>query len=79
MRRRDFISIIGTTAATGLFATRLQAEPVRRIGVLMGMDAGDPVGRAEVKAFEQGLQELGWIEGRNLRIEHSWEPVDDRH
>jgi putative tryptophan/tyrosine transport system substrate-binding protein len=71
MRRRDFI-LNGAAAATGLFAAQAQSEEVRRIGVLMGMDAADPAGQAEVKAFEQGLQELGWIEGRNLHVEYSW-------
>jgi putative tryptophan/tyrosine transport system substrate-binding protein len=72
MRRRDFISIIGAAATTGLFAAPALAEQVRKIGVLMGMDAGDPVGQSEVRALKQGLHELGWIEGHNLQIEHSW-------
>jgi putative ABC transport system substrate-binding protein len=74
MRRRDFVTVIiaGAAAATGLFAGRAQAERVRRIGVLMGMDAGDPVGQSEVRALKQGLQELGWIEGGNLQLEHYW-------
>jgi putative ABC transport system substrate-binding protein len=71
MRRRDFMRIIGAAAA-GLFATGAWAEPVRRIGVLMGMDPRDPAGQSEVMALKQGLQELGWIEGRNLQIEHYW-------
>lgn len=72
MRRRDFISIIGASTAMRLFAVPARAEQVRKIGVLIGMDAGDPAGQSEVTALEQGLQELGWIEGRNLHIEHSW-------
>jgi putative tryptophan/tyrosine transport system substrate-binding protein len=72
MRRRDFISIIGAAATTGLFAAPALAEQVRKIGVLMGMDAGDPVGQSEVRALKQGLHELGWIEGHNLQIEHYW-------
>jgi putative tryptophan/tyrosine transport system substrate-binding protein len=71
MRWRDFI-LIGAAVMMGLLAGRAQAEPVRTIGVLMGMDATDPAGQAEVKAFQQGLQELGWIEGRNLHIAYSW-------
>ena len=67
MRRRDFISIIGAAATTGLFAAPALAEQVRKIGVLMGMDAGDPVGQSEVRALKQGLHELGWIEGHNLQ------------
>jgi putative tryptophan/tyrosine transport system substrate-binding protein len=72
MRRRDFIGVIGAAATTGLFAAPATAEQVRKIGVLMGMDAGDPLGQTEASALKQGLQELGWIEGRNLQIEHSW-------
>ena len=59
MRRRDFISIIAATATAGLFAARTQAEQVRRIGVLMGMDAHDPVGQSEVRALKQGLTNWG--------------------
>ena len=72
MRRRDFISIIGAAATTGMFAAPALAEQVRKIGVLMGMDAGDPVGQSEVRALKQGLHELGWIEGHNLQIERYW-------
>jgi putative tryptophan/tyrosine transport system substrate-binding protein len=71
MRRRDFISSIGAAATAGLLAAPAPAEQVRKIGVLMGMDAS-PLGQTEVSALKQGLQELGWIEGHNLQIEHSW-------
>src|SRR5262249_18538772 len=64
MRRRDFISLIGGTAATWPLAGRAQqAEPVRHIGVLMPFAAGDPGGRARIVAFQQGLQQLGWSDG----------------
>ena len=66
------MSIIGAAATTGLLAPPAWAEAVRRIGVLMGMDAGDPAGQSEVTALKQGLQELGWVEGRNLQIEYYW-------
>ena len=66
------MSIIGAAATTGLLAPPAWAEPVRRIGVLTGMDAGDPAGQSEVTALKQGLQELGWVEGRNLQIEYYW-------
>jgi putative tryptophan/tyrosine transport system substrate-binding protein len=72
MRRRDFMGIIGAAATTGLLAARAQAEPVRKIGVLMAMDESDPMGQSEVRALKQGLQELGWVEGRNLQIEYHW-------
>jgi ABC-type uncharacterized transport system substrate-binding protein len=72
MRRRQFITLLGGAAAAWPLAARAQAEPVRRIGVLMGLDAKDPVGQSELTALKQGLQELGWIEGRNLQIEYRW-------
>ena len=72
MRRRDFIALFGGAAATWPLAARAQAERVRRIGVLMGLDANDLVGQSEVRALKEGLQELGWIEGRNLQIEYGW-------
>jgi putative ABC transport system substrate-binding protein len=76
MRRREFMALSGGAAVAALLAwslaARAQAEQIRRICVLMGMDAGDPVGQSEVRALKQGLQELGWIEGRNLHIEHYW-------
>jgi len=72
MRRRDFITIVSAAAATGLFRARAQATRVRRIGVLMGLDANDPEGQSEVRALKQALQELGWIEGANLQIEDYW-------
>ena len=72
MQRREFIILLGGAAATWPLAARAQAERVRRIGVLMGLDADDLVGQSEVRALKQGLQELGWIEGRNLQIEYGW-------
>jgi hypothetical protein len=52
MKRRDFISIIAA-ATTGLFTAPALAEQIRKIGVLMGMDEGDPVGQSEVRALKQ--------------------------
>jgi putative tryptophan/tyrosine transport system substrate-binding protein len=72
MRRRDFIGIVGAAATSGLFAAPAPAEQVRKIGVLMGMEATDPLGQNEATALKQGLRELGWIEGRNLQIEEAW-------
>jgi putative ABC transport system substrate-binding protein len=54
------------------FAARAQqSERMRRIGVLMSQ-ADDPLGQARVKAFQQGLQQLGWTDGRNVRIDYRW-------
>jgi len=72
MRRRDFITLFGGAAATWSLAARAQADRVRRIGVLMGLESNDLVGQSEVRALKQGLQELGWIEGGNLQIEYGW-------
>jgi ABC transporter substrate binding protein len=68
MRRREFITLVG--AATGWpLALRAQQAGERLIGVLMPITENDPEARARVAAFRQGLRELGWTEGRNVRIE----------
>jgi putative ABC transport system substrate-binding protein len=73
MRRREFITLLGGAAAWPLAAARAQqAEPMRRIGVLMPMGADSPVGQARLAAFLQGLQQFGWAVGRNLRIDLRW-------
>src|SRR5262245_93463 len=70
MRRREFISLVGGAAAAWPLAVRAQqTERVRRIGVLAG---GTATGRTEFAAFQQALEQLGWSEGRNLRIEYRW-------
>jgi putative ABC transport system substrate-binding protein len=73
MRRRDFIKVVGSAAATWPLAARAQQpERVRRIGVLLARSANDPEGQAYVAAFLQGLQELGWSDGRNVTIDIRW-------
>ena len=69
MRRREFIAGIGAAAMP--FAARAQ-ERVRRIGVLMNVAERDPMGQGFVGAFRQGLRDLGWDDGRNVRIEVRW-------
>jgi putative tryptophan/tyrosine transport system substrate-binding protein len=72
MRRREFVIGIGLTGAAlsrPLIARAQQGERVRRIGVLMNAVADDPQGQARVAAFQQTLQQLGWSEGRNVRID----------
>jgi putative ABC transport system substrate-binding protein len=71
MRRRDFIALLGG-AATWPLAARAQSERMRRIGVLMNLGSDDAEGQARNAAFLQGLQELGWTVGRNVRIEYRW-------
>jgi putative ABC transport system substrate-binding protein len=72
MRRREFITILGSLAAWPLAARAQTSERVRRIGALMYLAADDPDSPARVTAFARGLQELGWIEGRNIQIEYRW-------
>src|SRR5262249_7396520 len=72
LQRRDFITLLGGVAVAWPLAARAQQrERIRRIGVLIGV-ADDAEGQARVKALQQGLHELGWIEGRNVRIDYRW-------
>jgi putative tryptophan/tyrosine transport system substrate-binding protein len=70
MRRRAFIGVIGGAAAWPLVARGQQSERMRHIGVLMPLATGDPVYQARIGAFQQALQKLGRIDGRNVRIEY---------
>jgi putative tryptophan/tyrosine transport system substrate-binding protein len=73
MRRRDFITLLGGATATWPLAARAQqGERMWRIGVLMGYPEGDPQAQANVIALRRGLQDLGWMEGRNLQIDYRW-------
>ncbi|MFY9878048.1 MAG: ABC transporter substrate-binding protein [Pseudolabrys sp.] len=76
MRRREFISLIGGAAAWPLAAQAQQLERMRRIGVLMAYGEGDAEGQSFTAAFVHGLQELGWTNGRNLRIDYRWAAGD---
>jgi putative tryptophan/tyrosine transport system substrate-binding protein len=71
--RRDFITLLGGAAAAWPLAARAQhPERMRRIGVLMNRVADDPEAQARLKALVQGLQQLGWVEGRNVRMDVRW-------
>ena len=73
MRRRQFITILGSTMVAGpLTARAQQAERVRRIAVLTGLAASDPETQARHGAFLQALQQLGWGDGLDVRIEYRW-------
>ena len=72
MKRRQFITLLGGAAAWPRAARAQQGERMRRIGVLMNSSADDVEGRARLAAFLQGLQQLGWTEGRNVRIDIAW-------
>jgi putative ABC transport system substrate-binding protein len=71
VRRREFITLLGGAAAAWPVAARgQQNERVRRIGVLLGGVADDPENKTYVAAFRQGLERLGWIEGRNIHVDY---------
>ena len=72
MRRREFIAGLGCAAAWSL-AARAQ---IRRIGVLVGVDENDPEGKLRYSAFTQALADLGWIDGRNVRMDLRWSGAD---
>jgi putative tryptophan/tyrosine transport system substrate-binding protein len=73
MRRREFVGLCGALAATWPIALRAQqGERVRRIGVLMASTLDDPESQARIAAFQQSLQQLGWIDGRNVSIDTRW-------
>jgi len=73
MNRREFVTLLGVTAAWSLAARAQQpGERMRRIGVLSTFAESDPEAQSLVEALDQTLQELGWVEGRNLRIDRRW-------
>ena len=72
IRRRNFITLLGGAAVWPLAARAQQREPMRRIGVLMPWDENDPVTKTFVSAFTQALADLGWTNGRNVRIDLRW-------
>src|SRR5215813_14741609 len=77
MRRREFITLLGGAASWPLAARAQQGDRVRRIGVLMAHPESDPEFKAYLGAFREGLQKLGWTEGRNIRIDSRWGALDD--
>jgi ABC-type uncharacterized transport system substrate-binding protein len=73
MKRRQFITLLGgAVVAWPLSARAQQPEQMRRIGVLMNRAADDPEGQARLAAFQQGLQQLGWSDGHNVRVDIRW-------
>jgi putative tryptophan/tyrosine transport system substrate-binding protein len=76
VRRREFVTFLGGAAAWPLAARAQPSDRMRRIGVLMNLAADDPEAQARLAAFRKGLQELGWIDGRNVRIDYRWGPGD---
>ena len=77
MKRREFITLLGGATATWPLAARAQqGERVRRIGVFAFGAESDPAAQAYVRALRQGLEQLGWIEGRNTRVDYRWASGD---
>jgi putative ABC transport system substrate-binding protein len=73
VRRREFITLLGSAAAAWPLAARgQQGERMRRIGVLIHLSEAHPAGQRYVAVFRQGLKELGWTEGGNVRIDVRW-------
>ncbi len=70
--RRELIGGLGSAGAWPLVARAQQPEHMRRIGVLMNRAAGNSEGEARVVAFQQSLQQLGWSDGRNMRMDIRW-------
>jgi putative tryptophan/tyrosine transport system substrate-binding protein len=77
MKRREFITLLGGAAATWPVVARAQQrDRMRRIGVLMPASADDAESQTRVGAFLQGLQQLGWTIGRNVRVDTHWATSD---
>jgi putative tryptophan/tyrosine transport system substrate-binding protein len=74
MQRRDFITLLGGAVALPLAARAQESERMRRIGVLMAFAESNPEGQAFIVAFREGLQKLGWTDGRNVQIVTRWAP-----
>jgi putative ABC transport system substrate-binding protein len=72
MRRREFITLLGGAAAAWPKALHAQPAPLRRVGIFMDLSEQDPEGQARVAAFRKGLQDHGWVEGRNVRFDTHW-------
>jgi putative ABC transport system substrate-binding protein len=77
MRRREFIAGLGSAAAWPVMGRAQQGDRVRRIGVLMAYDENDPDAQARISAFTQALADLGWTDGRNVRIDLRWGEADN--
>ena len=79
MRRREFIALLGGATTWPLAARAQQPERPRLVGVLMPLSSDDPEAQARVAAFLQAMAELGWNDGRNIRIAYRWGTDSERH
>ena len=75
MKRRDFIAGLGSAAAWPMVARAQQGDRVRRIGVITGADENES--KARTSLLTQALSELGWTEGRNVRVDRRWSGDDN--
>ena len=73
MKRRAFITLLGGAAAWPLAARAQQPDQVRRIGVFMSVPENDPEAQVWLGTFSEGLQQLGWTAGHNIRLDYRWE------
>ena len=78
MRRRKFLGLVGGAASWPVVALAQQPEPMRRIGVLVGLAENDPEMKERLAGFRQGLEKLGWSEGSNVRIDYRFAPAGTR-
>ena len=77
MRRRDFITFVGSAAAAWpLVARAQQPDRIRRVAVLLGTGEKDPESVGRIKAFRLGMRDLGWIEGRNVQIDYRFAGIN---
>ena len=76
MNRRETITLLGGAAAWPLAAHAQQGNRVRRIGVLMAVNESDPEGKRRYSAFTQALADLGWTDGRKVRMDIRWGGAD---
>src|SRR5206468_12673198 len=72
MRRRDFIKAVSAWTALPVAARAQQPDRIRRVGVLMGFPETDSQAQSYIAAFRVRLQQLGWMDGRNVRIDTRW-------
>src|SRR5215831_18223566 len=80
MKRREFITLLGSAAAAWPVAARAQqADRLRRVGVVMAYTEKDPNGQLQVAGFRQQLQKLGWTEGRNIQIDFRYAADNPTH
>jgi putative ABC transport system substrate-binding protein len=76
VKRREFIAGLGAAAGWPVVARAQQPQRVRRIGVLMSGGENDPLAKARISAFTQALADLGWIDGRRVRLDLRWAADD---